>query len=395
MKEYSFFDSIISASEDPILGLPLLVAKDPRPHKVNLGIGSYKTAEGRSLLLNSAIKAEEMLLSAQKPKDYLPIEGDPVFNEKMIELSFGAEAPRDRIICFQTIGGTQALRLGGEFLSKNLSSLLFISSPSWANHHLIFSHAGLTLETYPYYDRATESIDFENMKKSIEQMPPGSIILLQTACHNPTGASLNQDQWKIIGKILLEKRILPFLDNAYQGFGKSLEADAYPMRLFLKMGLEMFIACSCSKNFGLYGERVGALIFVANHKDSLAKVTSQLKKLVRSFCSTPPLHGGAIVREILNTPALKKEWEHEVDNMRNRVILMRSEFAMKLTQKSGKDYSYLNTEEGFFSLLNLREEQVLRLRSDHAVYMPLDGRVNIAGLTPSNIDYVVESILSL
>lgn len=395
MKEYSFFDSVTLASEDPILGLPLLVAADSRPHKVNLGIGSYKTADGASVLLDSALKAEEILLAAKKPKDYLPIEGDPLFNHNMITLCLGEDAPRERIACFQTIGGTQALRLGGEFLSQNLSSLLFISSPSWANHHLIFSHAGLTLEAYPYYNRSTESIDFEKMKQAVVQMPPGSIILLQTSCHNPTGASLTTDQWEVIGEILLERRILPFLDNAYQGFGQSLEADGYPMRLFLKMGLELFIASSCSKNFGLYGERVGALIFVAKHKESLSKVTSQLKKIVRSFCSTPPLHGGAIVREILSKPDLRKEWEHELADMRNRVIFMRRDFAAKLTEKSNTDYAYLTSEEGFFSLLNLSEEQVLRLRKEHAVYMPLDGRINIAGLTPTNIDYVVESILSV
>lgn len=395
MKEYSFFDSVLPTEEDPILGLPILVAKDPRPNKVNLGIGSYKTAQGSSLLLNSVVKAEETLVALKKPRDYLPIEGDPLFNQKMIELNLGVEAPKERVTCFQTIGGTQALRLGGEFLSRHLSSLVFISTPTWSNHHLILANAGLTVETYPYYDKAKGKIEFEAMKATFLTMPPGSIALLQTANHNPAGASLNRDQWKMIGEILLERRILPFLDNAYQGFGKSLEDDAYPIHLFLRMGLEMLIAFSCSKNFGLYGERVGGLIFVANHKDSLTNVNSQLKKIVRSFCSTPPIHGGAIVREILSNPNLRTEWEKELEAMRNRVISMRHAFAAQLSNKSGKDYSFLNNQEGFFSLLNLTEEQVLKLRNDKGVYMPLNGRINIAGLTPSNIDDVVDAILSL
>jgi aspartate/tyrosine/aromatic aminotransferase len=395
VNNYSFFDTIAAAPEDPILGLPALAAKDPRPNKVNLGIGSYKTAEGKSLLLNSVKKAESLLLQKNAARDYLPIEGDPLFNQKIIELVLGPEAPLERVYGFQTIGGSYALRLGGEFLSRHLSSLIFLSQPTWMNHHLIFSHCGLTIETYPYYDKTKAAIDFDKMKEALDEMPPGSIILLQTACHNPTGASFTREQWEIVGKIILEKRLFPFLDNAYQGFGKSLEEDVAPIRIFLNMGLEMFIATSCSKNFGLYGERVGALIYVSNHKDSLPKVSSQLKKIVRSFCSTPPIHGAAVVREILNSPELKEEWKAEVEQMRKRVATMRHTFSEALNSKSGKNYSFIHNQEGFFSMLNVSEEQVLNLRHTHGIYLPTNGRINIAGLTVSNLEHVVDALISL
>ncbi|MFV0340905.1 MAG: aromatic amino acid transaminase, partial [Parachlamydiaceae bacterium] len=340
-------------------------------------------------------KTEALLLQKYAARDYLPIEGDSAFNHQMIELALGPDAPRDRVACFQTIGGSYALRLGGEFLSRHLSSLIFLSQPTWMNHHLIFSHCGLTIETYPYYDKTKALIDFEGMVRAMNEMPPGTIVLIQSSCHNPTGAVLTKEQWEVVGKIMLEKRLFPFLDNAYQGFGKSLEEDAAPMQILFKMGLEMFIASSCSKNFGLYGERVGALIYVADHKDSMPKVSSQLKKIVRSFCSTPPIHGAAIVREILSNPALKEEWKKEVEQMRNRVISMRQAFAEALKRKSGKDYSFICEQEGFFSMLNLTEEQVLSLRKNHGVYLPTNGRINLAGLTASNLDHVVDALINL
>lgn len=395
MKDYSFFDSVEPTAEDPILGLPVLFAKDERADKINLGIGSYKNAKGQSELLASVRQAALLIAEEKQPKDYLPIQGDPQFNELMIEIVLGKNAPKANIAAFQSIGGTQALRLGAEFLAKHLTSMIFVSNPTWANHHLIFAAAGLTVEEYPYYSQELHRIEFEKTLARVRAMPPGSVMLLQTACHNPTGASFSEEEWKKLGKALQEGAILPFFDNAYQGFGISLEADRKPMELFLEMGLEMLVATSCSKNFGLYGERVGQLLFVAHHEEALKKVSSQVKKIVRSFCSTPPIHGGKIVAKILSTPDLHQLWNNELIAMRERIHSMRKTLSKELTEKSGANFNYIAHQEGFFSLVNLTEDQVYRLRTEQGFYIPVDGRINIAGLTTLNMDRTISALLSL
>lgn len=395
MKDYSFFDSVELTAEDPILGLPILFAKDTRKDKINLGIGSYKNADGKSELLASVQQAETLLADEKSAKDYLPIQGDPLFNDRLIDIVLGENAPKERIAAFQAIGGTQALRLGAEFLAKHLTSVIFVSDPTWANHHLIFQSAGLSVEEYPYYNKSLHQVQFEKTLDKVRAMPPGSVMLLQAACHNPTGASFTLPEWKALGEALQEGAILPFFDNAYQGFGSSLEADRKPMELFLEMGLEMLIATSCSKNFGLYGERVGQLLFVAHHEEALKKVSSQIKKIVRSFCSTPPIHGSAIVAKILSIPTLNQLWRDELTTMRERTKGMRQLFSTALTEKTGKNFGYLLRQEGFFSLVDLSEEQVFRLRSEQGLYIPIDGRINIAGLTAHNIDRTLSALTSL
>ncbi len=395
METYSFFNSVESAPEDPILSLPILFAQDPRPDKINLGIGSYKSSEGKSILLRSVERAEEFVCKRKAPRDYLPIEGDPHFNSEMIKLVLGDHTAEMQIAAFQMVGGTEALRVGGEFLARHLSSLVFISDPSWSNHHLIFSHAGLMTETYPYYDSKKHAIDFTKMADSVSKMPPGSIILLQTACHNPAGASLKKEEWQKLCELLQKGRILPFFDNAYQGFGKSIEEDSYPCKLFLDQGMEMLIASSCSKNFGLYGERVGSLIFVSRHQSSLQTSKSQIKKIVRSFCSTPQIYGAAVVAEILSNASLRKDWIEEVNAMRDRVIEMRSALSSLLNAKSGKSFDFIREQEGFFSLLGITQEQVLQLRHKNGIYIPLNGRINIAGITQNNLEPLVNALLSL
>lgn len=395
MKDYSFFDSVELTAEDPILGLPILFAKDARQDKVNLGIGSYKNAQGQSELLASVQQAALLIAEEKQPKDYLPIPGDPQFNELMIEIVLGKKVPKEKIVAFQAIGGTQALRLGAEFLSKHLTSLIFVSNPTWANHHLIFGSAGMTVEEYPYYNQALHRIEFDKTLAKVRTMPPGSVMLVQSACHNPSGTSFSEHEWKELANALQEGAILPFFDNAYQGFGISLEADRKPMEIFLEMGLEMLVATSCSKNFGLYGERVGQLLFVAHHEEALKKVSSQIKKIVRSFCSTPPIHGSRVVAKILSTPHLHTLWKEELTAMRERIQNMRKTLSKLLTQKSGTNFDYIAKQEGFFSLVNLSEDQVYRLRTEQGFYIPVDGRINIAGLTTINLDRTISALLSL
>lgn len=395
MENYSFFDDITQAEEDPILGLPILFNKDPRKDKVNLGIGSFKTAEGRSLLLESVQKAETALLQQKSPRDYLPIEGDARFNLETIRLVLGEHAPLDQVLCFQTIGGTQGLRLGGEFLAQHLASSIYISSPSWSNHELIFSSAGLSFEHYPYYDSKNHQIVFDQMVEKIKKMAPGSVILLQAANHNPTGANLSKKQWEELASLIPKLGVLPFFDTAYQGFGSSLEEDVFPIRLFMEKGIEMLIAHSCSKNFGLYGERVGALLFVSHHAESLSKVGSQLKKIVRSFCSTPPVHGGKVVAEILSQPVLKALWKEEVEAMRQRVTEMRKLLVEELRNRGSEAFDFILQREGFFALLGMSNEQVLKLRQDKGLYIPLNSRINIAGITQQNSALVADAILSI
>ena len=388
----SFFDAVELAPEDPILGLPPLFAKDPRAEKVNLGIGNYLTSEGHPYLLQSVLEAEQLLTSEKLSKEYLPMEGEPLFVNKMVELAVGP-FNSDEYYAVQTIGGTGSLKLAAEFLLNTLTPIIALSTPSWANHHLIFRMAGVKIHTYPYYDSANHCINFEGMLQAIEKLPPGSAVLLQTACHNPTGADLNQKQWQEVLEVLKKGRLLPFFDNAYQGFGQSLEEDVYALRLCHEMGMEMVISSSCSKDFGLYGERVGVLIFRINHPNDRALISSQMKVIIRSIYSSPPGHGARIVAKILNNKELTARWKEELGGMRTRLQEMRVALAAGLTQKLKNDrYQFLERERGFFSILGIDETQVLNLRQTKGIYLPNNGRINIAGLTPSNLDYVINAL---
>lgn len=391
----SFFDAVELVPEDPILGLAPLFAKDPRNEKVNLGIGSYKTAEGKSFLLQTVSEAEDRLAIEKLSKDYLPMEGDPLFLEKMVELALGRNDP-ELFYAVQGIGGTCSLRLAAQFLKNSSIPTIAIPNPSWVNHHLIFTSVGLQVETYTYYDQKNHQIDIKGMLLALEKLPSGSAVLLQAACHNPTGADLNHEQWHKILEVFQKRDLLAFFDNAYQGFAKSLEEDVYPIRLFDQNNREMLIASSCSKNFGLYAERVGALIFRMNHSTSRPLISSQIKKIIRSIYSSPPAHGARIVAHILNDIGLRACWKEELNAMRTRIQNMRQVFAARLAVRRGDNaFQFLAEEYGFFSLLGIDEETVMKLRDKKAIYLPSSGRINIAGLTPSNIDYVIEALAQI
>jgi aspartate/tyrosine/aromatic aminotransferase len=382
------FSQIPLAPEDPILGLPYLFAKDENPNKVNLGIGSYRTADGRPYLLHTVAAVESQLASKVHFLEYLPLEGDPFFIEQSAALVFGIGYNSEKMAGMQTVGGVAALRLAADLIAKHLLSSMALPSPTWPNHDLIFESAKLQVHTYPYYNKAHHEVDFEPMVEALKKLPAGCAVLLQNACHNPTGADLSDVQWQTLVKIFQECQLVPFFDNAYQGFGYGMDKDVYPIRLFLDNGLDLIVANSYSKNFGLYGERVGSLFIVTSNKRA---VLSQLKRNVRSIYSTPPCHGAKIVSTILSDPKLRQEWMEELGDMRQRIESMRKNLAEGL----GDTYQFLRSQKGFFSLLGLSEAQVLYLREAKSIYMPLNGRINIAGLTPSHLTYVIDALVNL
>lgn len=392
------FNDIPQLPEDPILGLPIAFAADPRPNKINLGIGAYQTTEGNSLVLNSVKKAENLLLQKNLNKDYLPIEGDADFLHYALQLLLGQDSPlwqNHQFFAAQSVGGASALRIGGEFLAKLVSKTIFLSQPSWSNHKQIFERAGLNVGSYPYLHPQTCLLDAQGIYRAIQNMPPKSVILLHGCCHNPTGLDPTFEQWKELSSLIKKHQLIPFFDVAYQGFGEDLDQDAQAVRYFVQEGHEMLIAYSFSKNFGLYGERVGFLTVICSQADRVPKIGSQIKSLIRANYSNPPLHGARIVSKILKSPELTLEWKTELMNMRERVQNMRKALiAALLVKGQNHNFSYLQQQNGLFAFLGLTLEQVQYLLHEKAIYLPSNGRINLAGLNTHNVSYVAEALLS-
>lgn len=392
----SLLHPIERAPDDPILGLPLLFSSDPRTHKINLGIGDYKTDKGKSYLFPVVAEAEQRLTAKAEPKDYLAIEGDLRFLESTMALNLGPSRNPECQFALQSIGGTGALSMAAEFLLHFYTKTIAISNPSWANHAQLFRLAGFDVHYYPYYDETQHQIAFKELLNSISFLPEMSVVLLQAACHNPTGRDFTKEQWLTLMQLIQDKKLLPLFDNAYQGLGDSLEADCYPIRLFQQHGVEMLIASAYSKNLGLYGERIGALIFSLNDPTLKKPIMTQLRKQIRSHYSSPPIHGAHIVTEILSHKPLTKAWHTQLEALRHRVQSMRSLFTNELKAATGNAlFEEIHQGKGFFTLLGLNEKQVVKLREDYGIYMPLNGRINMAGLTTENIPYVVNSILKV
>lgn len=379
--------------EDPILSLGVFFRQDARPNKVNLGIGAYKSAEGDPTVLSCVRKAERWIQEQLLDKEYLPIEGDAAFLHQTLPLVLGGGTQRSAII--QTIGATSALRLGGDYLAIQGPRSIYVSDPSWSNHRTLFSRSGLTVHTYPYFDPATGVLNFDAMCGAIAKMPAGSGILLHGCGHNPTGVDPTIDQWKELSALIQKANLFPFFDLAYQGFAQGLDADAFGPRYFSEQGHTCFIAYSFSKNLGLYGERVGALIAVCDDGATAAKVERQLKSLVRGAYSTPPLHGGRVVSTVLRSPELRSEWQEELVSMRQRIQDMRQTLVERLQRSQQRDLAFLRRQHGLFSFGLLKSEHVQILRKDYAIYLPNNGRINVAGLNAHNLDYVVQAIESV
>jgi aspartate aminotransferase len=396
----SMFDSIESRPEDPILGLAIAFNNDTRSNKVNLGIGSYKNSEGRPQVLSCVRKAEKILLQKNLDKEYLPILGSSTFIRESLKLTYGKDSSvlaKELVAAAQTIGATGALRLGGDFLFQNkICSTVFLSDPTWPNHNSIFSRAGMKLEFYAYYNTHKHAINFNGMHASISKMPPGSLILFQPCCHNPTGLTPTFEQWQELSSLIKHHKLIPFFDLAYQGFDISPEDDAKTVRFFAEAGHNMLVATSYSKNFGLYGERVGLLSIICTSKDEALRVSSQIKQIIRGNYSVPPLQGERIITTILQSDELRNEWIHELENMKNRIKEMRKTLLSELLAKgAGNSFQFLSEQSGMFSFSGLNQDQVHRLRNDFGIYLPSNGRVNVAGLNTKNIEYVIDSILAV
>ncbi|OBU26423.1 amino acid aminotransferase [Photobacterium aquimaris] len=384
------FEKITAAPADPILGLTDDFKADPRTHKINLGVGIYKNEAGNTPVLATVKKAEAILLAQETTKSYLGIPGTPEYGLAVQQLLFGADSTliaEKRIQTAQAPGGTGALRVAAEFIKRQLGDVtIWISNPTWANHHGVFGAAGLETKTYGYYNADTKDIDFDATITDLNQAKAGDVVLLHGCCHNPTGIDPTNTQWQTLAKLCLDKGLLPMFDFAYQGFARGVEEDAQGLRIFADQVPELLVASSFSKNFGLYNERVGAFTLVAKNAEQATISFSQVKSIARVIYSNPPAHGAAIVTQILSDAVLRAEWEQEVADMRDRIQEMRVLFVATLKQCGvDADFSFIERQNGMFSFSGLNKDQVNRLKNEFAIYIVGSGRISVAGMTKSNM----------
>jgi aspartate/tyrosine/aromatic aminotransferase len=385
----NLFEQVKAAPADPILGLSEAFRNDPNPSKINLTVGVYQDATGQSPVLESVRTAEARLAAAGNSKGYLPINGHADFLGHAQALVFGQEnemLQTRRVASAHTLGGTGALRLAADFIRRCLGRrTVWVSNPTWANHEGIFRDAALDIRPYPYYDRETHGLNLDGMITVLEDIPENDVVLLHACCHNPTGIDPTVDDWETIAKVCKERRLLPIVDFAYQGFATGWIDDAVAIRALNKYGIEFFVCSSFSKNFGLYQDRVGALHVVAKNADEAGRILSQLKVIVRTNYSNPPAHGSAIVSTILNDRELRQLWEEELKAMRVRIHSVRGQFVEALANAGVPgDFSFIRDQKGMFSFSGLSEETVLRLRERHAIYIVKSGRINVAGINDRN-----------
>ncbi|SDR56340.1 aromatic amino acid transaminase [Paraburkholderia tuberum] len=394
------FDHIPAYPGDPILSLNEDFQLDPRPNKVNLSIGIYFDDAGKLPVIDAVRRAETALLDAIGPRSYLPMAGLPLYRDTAQALVFGAHSAaraEGRIATLQTLGGSGALKVGADFLKRYFpGSQMWISDPSWENHRVVFEGAGLTVNTYPYYDAQTGGLRFADMLAAIDALPEKSIVLLHACCHNPTGVDLSPSQWAELVPVLQRRKLIAFVDMAYQGFGAGLEEDAAPVRLLADANVPLIVANSFSKNFSLYGERVGALSVVCKSADEAARVAGQLMSAVRANYSNPPTHGARLVANVLADATLRASWEAELGAMRERILAMRKVIHAGLDGRVDEVMRarYI-AQRGMFTYTGLSESQVERLRNEYAVYVLRSGRMCVAGLNARNADYVASSIAAV
>ncbi len=394
------FETLTPAPPDAILGLTTAYNLDPNPKKINLGVGVFKDANGTTPILETVRTAEERLLASETSKSYLPIDGGPAYQQATQKLLFGERNPVLRgglAVTTQTPGGTGALRVAADFIAKTQEgATVWVSDPTWPNHPGVFKSAGLNVKVYPYFNSETNALNFNKLAAAIARIPAGDVIVLHGCCHNPTGVDLSAKEWDIIGQLLKDLDILPLVDFAYQGFASGIQADADGWQRLLHPGKEVMIASSYSKNFGLYNERVGAMTLVASSPQVAEAARSHIKTVVRTNYSNPPSHGAAIVSTVLNDEELKAKWEREVTDMRNRINSMRNLFVETLNEKGvEKDFSFISRQRGMFSYSGLTPTQVQALRDKFSIYIVGSGRLNVAGMTEDNMDYLCEAIASV
>ena len=397
MSSTTLFSAVEMAPRDPILGLNEQYNADPNPAKVNLGVGVYFDDQGKLPLLQCVRAAEQAMMEKPAPRGYLPIDGIAAYDNGVKSLVFGADSDvvqSGRVATVQAIGGTGALRIGADFLKKvSPNARVLISDPSWENHRALFTQAGFTVGTYRYYDADNRGINFAGFLADLQAAPAETIVVLHACCHNPTGYDITPAQWDEVVQVVKSRKLTAFLDMAYQGFGHGIAEDGAVVGKFGAAGVNFFVSTSFSKSFSLYGERVGALSVVCQSKEEAGRVLSQLKIAIRTNYSNPPTHGAAVVAAVLNTPALRQQWEQELGAMRVRIKQMRQALVEGL-QAAGieQDMSFVTRQIGMFSYSGLSKEQMVRLRSEYGVYGTDTGRMCVAALNSGNIAYVCESI---
>jgi len=390
------FNHIGASVPDPIMSLMEAYIQDENTQKVNLGIGLYYDQQGRIPLMQAVEAAERRLLEQRTPHGYPPIEGSPLFTRQVQSLLFG-EQDTSAIATVQTLGGSGALKLAADFIHHYLSRRdIWVSDPTWANHWAIFEGAGLKVHTYPYFDEVSGGLRFDAMLDTLASLPEGSVVLLHPCCHNPTGTDLTQAQWRATIEVLQRRRLLPFFDIAYQGFGDGLAEDGFALHEALKTDLEFLVANSFSKNVALYGQRLGGLSVRCGSPQSAVNVKGALKTLIRRSYSCPPTHGSRIVETLLADAALRHQWESELAGMRQRIKQMRQILAAGLEQGgSWLDHRRIRDQKGMFSYTGLNQQQLARLRQEYAIYLVAPGRMCLPGLNQNNVDYVTAAMLDV
>lgn len=393
------FQVLPQLAADPILGLSAAFKQDTNPDKIDLGVGVYKDEKGDTPIVSAVAKAAKQLIGTETSKTYITPQGVQGFIDHMLSLILGSSSPTllaNRVAAVQAPGGCGALRILSELLTRVDKDLtVWVSDPTWANHIPLIGNAGLAIKTYPYYDAETASITFDKTIDALKKIPKGDVVLFHGCCHNPTGGDMTHAQWREVLEVTQQQGFLPFFDIAYQGFGDGIEEDAYAVRLFAETLPEVIIAASCSKNFGLYRERVGLAAIITESSAMKDVAQSQIQNVARGIYSMPPSYGGALVNIVLSDETLRQEWIDEVDAMRNRMRSLRNMLVTALKHKgASKDFSFINDQKGMFSYLCISPEQVRQMRADHSVYFVESSRVNIAGINQNNVEALADAIIA-
>jgi aspartate aminotransferase len=399
-REKAVFNTLKQLPPDAIIGIMALFRADDSRDKIDLSVGVYQDESGNTPVFETVRRAEQALLDEQTTKTYVGIAGNALFNSGMEKLIFGkdhAALAERRVATVQTPGGSGALCVAAHLMHRaRQSAKVYLSSPSWPNHLPLLKLAGLKLGEYPYYDTAAHRIDFEAMVAAVEHMASGEAVLLHGCCHNPCGADLSHEQWHVLAELCARRGLIPFVDFAYQGLAEGLEADAFGVRIMAEHVPELIVVSSCSKNFGLYRERVGSVSVMSPHAEQSAIVAMNLANIARGIYSMPPDHGAAIVGRILNDAELKAAWESELTAMRERINGLRQLLVSKLAERNTSiDFSFIGGERGMFSFLGLSRDQIVALREQFHVYMVESSRVNIAGVNSRNVDTIADSIAAV
>ncbi|WP_462151652.1 amino acid aminotransferase [Pseudoalteromonas xiamenensis] len=393
------FSALKPLPTDPILGLMAAFKQDTNPNKIDLGVGVYKDEQGNTPVLRAVKKAEAFRLENETTKSYIGLAGNLDFCQKMESLLLGEHKAllANRVRTAQTPGGTGSLRVAAEFIKRcNTNATVWVTTPTWANHISLFEAAGLGVKEYPYYDYENKVLLFDEMIDTLKSVSKGDVVLIHACCHNPSGMDLNAEQWKVFAELAKDVGFTVLVDIAYQGFGTSLDADAAGLRLLADTVDELIICSSCSKNFGLYRERVGACSIISENAATADVSNSVLLSVVRSIYSMPPAHGADIVATILGSNELTQEWHQELDEMRGRINEFRGLIKTRLAEAGvEQDFSFIERQHGMFSFLGLNKEQIERLKTEYAIYMVGSSRVNVAGISHGNMDYFVNAMVNV